>query len=591
MAAHHRARSARWGRRGLIAVLLTGAVLGMVGYAGFAMYRSQEHLVAARDELLAARSALGELDIEAAAGSIAVAEREAHAAALATRNVGWRGMAAVPRLGDTPQAARELALAAEAATTAVAGLARAGEALSSRALFSHGTVDLALVSTAGGAAAASASSLDLAAEHLAAMPSAASGGWVIQTVESAGDQLGEQVGELRSVTATMGQVGTLLPGLLGADGPREYFLAVQAPNESRGTGGLVGAWAVLRAEAGRVTVARVGSNGDLPDLPTMPKWVSADYLARYSDDPILFPNVNVSPDFPVAARLLLEGWLEKSGDRLDGVIGIDVTAIGALLDAVDATLTGPDGRKITGAQFADFALSGVYEMFPTAADTAARKTYQQVLAGQAIRAVLAAGDPVALVRAMSAQVNERRVAVWSADEPLQRALAKRPLAHSLAPGAAHSVEPVLINVGWSKLDTYVDRKFEYGVGRCPDATGMVRSELRIHLTSDLPKQQLPAYVVGDVRVGPSGPVNKVVLQAHLPPGAEVLEVDVDGRSSQFWEFTEAGRPAVGYVLDLEPRVEREVRVRFREPADGGPGEVLVQPLARGAQVTVADRAC
>lgn len=589
---HSPARRGRRGRLAILAVLLAGTVLlGVVGYAGLAMYRAQEHLVATRDELLAARSAIGEFDIKAATRSIAAAERDAHSAALAARNPGWRWIAGIPKVGDTPRAARELALAAEAATTAVADLGRASEAIGSKHLIDHGAVDLALVSMAGGAAAAAASALDTAAEHVAAMPTATAGDWVTQSVDSAGDQMGEQVAELRSVTAALEQAGALLPGLLGANGPRDYFLAVQAPNESRGTGGLVGTWAVVRADVGRVSVVRVGSNGDLPDLPRMPRWVADDYLARYSDDPTLFPNANVSPDFPVAARLWLESWRKQTGARLDGAIGIDVTAIGALLDAVGAKLTGPDGRRITGAEFPDFALSGIYKLFPDGADAAARKDYQEALAAQAIKAVLAAEDPVALVRALSAQVNERRVAVWSADAPTQRALAKSPLAHSLAPGAAHSVEPVLINVGWSKLDTYIGRQFQYRVGRCPDATGSVRSELRMRFKSDLPEGTLPSYVVGDVPVGRSGPLNKLVLQVHLPPGSEVLDVDVDGLSSQFWDFTEAGRPAVGYVLELEPRVEREVRVRFREPADGRPGRVLVQPLARGAKVTVTDRKC
>jgi hypothetical protein len=327
----------------------------------------------------------------------------------------------------------------------------------------------------------------------------------------------------------------------------------------------------------------------------MPAWVDEAYLARYGDDPTLFPNMNVSPDFPVAARLWMESYEAGTGRSLDGAIGIDVTAIGAMLEATGVTLTGPDGRSISGAEFADFALAGIYELFPTGADSAARKAYQEVLAGQAIEAVLAAGDPVPLVRAIAEQVGQRRLAVWTTDEPVQRALADTPLAQTLgepgSPAAAHSVQPAVINIGWSKLDTYLDRGFRYEVGRCPDAMGAVRSDLVMTFTSDLPSGALPEYVVGAVPVGPSGPVNRVVLQAHLPPGAEVLEVEVDGESSEYFQFLEAGRPAMGYILELEPGVPVEVAVQFREPASAVPGEVVVQPLARDAAVSVVDRAC
>ena len=51
--------------------------------------------------------------------------------------------------------------------------------------------------------------------------------------------------------------------MLGADGPRTYLLAVQQPAEARGTGGLLGAYAVLRAEQGVVSVVEVGNRGRL----------------------------------------------------------------------------------------------------------------------------------------------------------------------------------------------------------------------------------------------------------------------------------------------------------------------------------------
>ncbi len=206
--------------------------------------------------------------------------------------------------------------------------------------------------------------------------------------------------------------------------------------------------------------------------------------------------------------------------------------------------------------------------------------------------MLGAGDPIALVRALGEQVGERRVAAWVEDDAAQAVIADSGVGHSLAGVDPHTVEPVLINIGWSKLDTYIAREFEYGVGRCMDANGDVRSTLTMRFTSDIPEGvTLPEYVVGAVPVGPQGPVNRLILQSHLPAGAEILEVEVDGESSQYFDFMEAGRPAVGYILDLAPRDAREVTVLFREPGEAGQGEVLVQPMARGAAVTVTDRPC
>jgi hypothetical protein len=102
---------------------------------------------------------------------------------------------------------------------------------------------------------------------------------------------------------------------------------------------------------------------------------------------------------------------------------------------------------------------------------------------------------------------------------------------------------------------------------------------------------MPEYAVGTVPVGPSGPVNKVYLQTHLPPGADVVDVLLDGKSSPWLPFVEAQRPAVGIDLSLPPREVKEVRIVFDEPASGEPGVVQVQPMARDAVVSVRERGC
>ena len=52
------------------------------------------------------------------------------------------------------------------------------------------------------------------------------------------------------------QVATLLPPMLGADGPRTYLLVSLNSAELRSAGGIVGAFAVLHAEDGAVDADR-----------------------------------------------------------------------------------------------------------------------------------------------------------------------------------------------------------------------------------------------------------------------------------------------------------------------------------------------
>ena len=188
-------------------LLLVVCVLAAIGWAGWTMWSAEQHLRAAQAHLEDARSAIQGLDSEAAASAAEAAKVESGAAAdLAQRRI-WSAAAALPKVGDTPEAARALVLAADAAVTGVAGLATAARALAADDLFVDGQVDLAAVSAAGAAATGAGESLALATERLAAMPTAASGGWVIGPVEDARAELSAQLDELIPATDGLSQAG------------------------------------------------------------------------------------------------------------------------------------------------------------------------------------------------------------------------------------------------------------------------------------------------------------------------------------------------------------------------------------------------
>ena len=63
----------------------------------------------------------------------------------------------------------------------------------------------------------------------------------------------KKVDELSVTTTSAARAAELIPPMLGADGKRRYFLAFQNPAESRGTGGLLGAYGVLEADQGAST--------------------------------------------------------------------------------------------------------------------------------------------------------------------------------------------------------------------------------------------------------------------------------------------------------------------------------------------------
>ena len=189
----------------------------------------------------------------------------------------------------------------------------------------------------------------------------------------------------------------------------------------------------------------------------------------------------------------------------------------------------------------------------------ARKAAEAVTAG-------ATSNPEALATALATAISERRVLAWVADEDLEARIIETPLGGSLAVPDGPHVAFVAINSSMSKLDTYLARSVRYDVGRCPDERDRVCSRVAVTLTSAIPEgADLPAYVVAQAEVGPDGPINSVLAQLHLPNGARIIDVKVDGEPAAYSPFTEQGRTSLVLDIVLPPREARTITVLFEEP--------------------------
>ena len=68
--------------------------------------------------------------------------------------------------------------------------------------------------------------------------------------------------------------------MMGAEGPRTYFMAFQTNAEARGTGGLLGGFGILRFDDGKPTVDTLGPNTEL-NKPFTPIDLGPEYTSQY----------------------------------------------------------------------------------------------------------------------------------------------------------------------------------------------------------------------------------------------------------------------------------------------------------------------
>lgn len=135
------------------------------------------------------------------------------------------------------------------------------------------------------------------------------------------------------------------PTMLGADGPRVYFLTFTTPSEAHGLGGYMGNWAEVTITDGRLEVTAFGRTIDLygeHQEKTIPH-MSDEYAERYGDFLLndvdnriagleVWANVTVSPDFPSVAATIADLYPQSGGTQVDGVFVLDIYAVAKLME-------------------------------------------------------------------------------------------------------------------------------------------------------------------------------------------------------------------------------------------------------------------
>lgn len=127
----------------------------------------------------------------------------------------------------------------------------------------------------------------------------------------------------------------LLPGFLGADGPRSFLLAIQNNVDQRATGGSVLGYAIVRFQNGQMKLLEGGGIKPL-DLsrtgPRFPLPAPVEWYINYFDVPFRIKNgANYSPDFPLVGESWAKFVENARNIRVDGAIALDPYAIAAAL--------------------------------------------------------------------------------------------------------------------------------------------------------------------------------------------------------------------------------------------------------------------
>lgn len=573
------------------AVAVVALVLGLACWVAIGALQAKSNLEQARSNAQHAKDALLAGNTGAASTAADGALEQAQAARDATHSVAWNIASAVPWLGSpfkTGQQVTEVVLGL--ASDVLRPAANVGIAISPERLYRDGRVDVDLLRSQE----PELSELATNAIRLEGDAAAIADPRYVSLMSDARTELQNQISGITSVIENAALAARLAPSMMGADGPRTYFMGFQTNAEARGTGGLLGGYGILRFDDGVPAVDNLAPNTDLAEA-VAPIELGLEYDQQYGyAQPFTdFRNSNLSPHFPYAARIWKAMWAEQTGMEVDGVIAIDPVALSYILGAV-GPVTMPDGEVVSKENVVELTESTAYFRFPT--DQVARKRYLQDIANAVVTKMTGqVQSPRKLLDALGKAVGERRIAVWSSSPAEQELLEQTPLAHVLPGDDAPYAGVVINNLGGNKLDYYLDTEIEYAADNCQGDTRA--STVNVTMKNTVPNEPLPDYVAAAaglssellIAVPPGTNITSVRLFATK--GAELSAAILNGERVPAIINTERGHPVFEVQVIIPPGQSADVSFQLSEPTVPGMARAPSQPLVDTVVPTVMVPTC
>ncbi|MGH9030095.1 MAG: DUF4012 domain-containing protein [Acidimicrobiales bacterium] len=485
-------------------------------------------------------------------------------------------------------------------TEAAQGVSRVAEGEASKVDYQRldyhdGQIDLRRLEAMGPPMGVLSSQVDSAVESLRTVRSQ----WVLSPIESRFERLDTDLSRARSSTSLAVKAIRVLPGLLGADGTRHYFIAFMTPSESRGLDGIVGSYGELTADQGRVSLATSGPIVNLYDegIPTAKRTLTgpADFLARYGAfDPARYPEDSTySPDLPTVSQVISQLYPQEGGNHIDGVLGIDPYGLASLLKFTGPITVPGLPVPLDSANAARVLLTDQYTIYDNGQpNDLARHDFLQDALHLAFHDLVNGSlpGPRTLSQELEPAVRQGRIEFWSTRPGEQGVIDDLGLSGAFPSSAGGDLLAVTTqNAGNNKIDAFLHESLHDSV-RYDPGSGDVSSQVTISLENDAPASGLPPIVLESPKLPSLAPgTNATWLSVYSP--LQLAGATIGGKTVTLASGHELGVNVFSQYLYIPPESTLTVRLSLAgrlADRDRYSTTLRLQPMANplSASVTV-----
>lgn len=397
------------------------------------------------------------------------------------------------------------------------------------------------------------------------------------------DSVIRQATEARDSAHVLKRFAQNAPGLFGANEPRRYFLAVQNPSEARASGGILGAYAEVAIDDGRMSLARVGRNSDLNALSAdRPRETSPEFARFRELQPKRYwQNVTASPDFPTVARVIKAEY-EPIGNPIDGVISVDPPALAALLRVIGPVTVKDWPEPLTADNVVRILEHEQYIRFDNVEEFPDRETFMATALATVWSKLSSAPLALGGLTEVGNAVADGHISLYAVRAPEQEFFARAGVAGQFPTRSPDTLAVTSQNANANKTDWFVTRTVHYEpriVGNKFTAT------VSVTVKNDAPSSGLPFYILGDNNEPNQVGHNKAFLSIYTPWQLDSADMPPDAVA--LFHQTDQNLNVYATELDVPPGESRTIVVRLKGDWKGGEYALAYRPqaLAKGDLLT------
>lgn len=361
------------------------------------------------------------------------------------------------------------------------------------------------------------------------------------------------------------------------DGQSSYLVLGANNAEMRAGSGMFLSAGILTIDDGELTLGDVEPTGELGlDPPGVPLPPDLEDLWGWTEPGREWRSLGLSPRFDVTAPVAAQMWEARTGQRVDGVLALDVIALRSLLAAtgpvtVDGDEIGADGivRELLHDQYVGLAGDGFDD-----AQAARRDRLGEVASATIDRLDDGDTDVETLAEELGNAGRGRHLLAWSSDPLVQQAWAGLRVTGELT---YDSLSLAVLNRGGNKLDQFLQTSAVLTREETERGTELT---VTVDLRNTVPPGE-PRYIAGPSRNNPIPESSRYghyygLVALSVPAGATDLTVEGTDR---FDVAGEDGPTVMGArTVSLPPGAQQRMTWRFTLPT--GARSVVIEASAR-----------